>query len=137
MATVQTEYSGALRTKATHVKSGNTLITDAPVDNHGRGEAFSPTDLVATALGSCMLTVIGIAAETHHFSIEGTRLQITKIMAENPRRISEIVIEFDFNDNAYSEKEKKIIEYAAQNCPVAKSLHPDMKQSIQLNFTKK
>jgi putative redox protein len=137
MATIQTEYSGTLRTKALHVKSGNTLITDAPVDNHGKGEAFSPTDLVATALGSCMLTVIGIAAEAHHFNIEGTRLQITKIMAENPRRIGEIVIEFDFHDNTYSEKERKIIEYAAQNCPVAKSLHSDLKQSIYFNYTKK
>jgi putative redox protein len=136
MATVLTEYQGNLRTKALHVKSGNTLITDAPGDNHGKGEAFSPTDLVATALGSCMLTIIGIAAEAHHFSIDDTQLEITKIMTDNPRRIGEIVIEFIFPDLAYSDKEKKIIEYAVNNCPVAKSLHPDLKQSVHLNFTK-
>ena len=134
MATIETKYTGELRTHATHVRSGNTLITDAPVDNRGKGEAFSPTDLLATALGSCMMTIIGIASQTHGFNVDDTRISITKIMAENPRRVAEGIVEFVFPGNNYSEKEKAIIKNAARNCPVAKSLHPDLKQTIIFNF---
>lgn len=95
METVRTKYLGELRTEATHVSSGNILVTDAPVDNKGRGEFFSPTDLVATALASCMLTIMGIASDQYEFSIEGVSCRITKIMADNPRRIGEIAIELD------------------------------------------
>lgn len=133
MATVETIYLGDLRTEATHVRSGNKVITDAPVDNHGKGEAFSPTDLVAAALGSCMLTLMDQAAERLGVSIKGTKVEITKVMAVEPRRIGEIVIDF-YLPARYSEKEQTIIERAAHTCPVAKSLHPDLKQNIMFRY---
>jgi uncharacterized OsmC-like protein len=132
--TIETIYSGGLRTQATHLQSSTPIITDAPIDNNGKGEAFSPTDLLAASLGSCMLTIIGIAANTHGFSIDGTKLHITKIMATDPRRVGEVVIDFHFPKNSYSEKEVKIIEKAAATCPVALSLHPDLKQTINFNW---
>jgi putative redox protein len=134
METIRTEYTGDLRTNALHVASGNTLITDAPLDNQGKGEAFSPTDLMATSFGSCLITVVGIAARTNGFSIDGTKLKITKIMAANPRRIGELVVELDFPANGYSDKEKAIIRRTAATCPVALSLHPDVKQTLIFNF---
>ncbi len=135
MITVETIYSGELRTEATHLRSGTKLTTDAPVDNQGKGEYFSPTDLVATALGSCMVTVMGIAARTHNFSIDGAKLVITKVMTqEPPRRIGEIIVELTFPAMNYSEKEKKILEYVVKTCPVALSLHPDVKQSVTLIY---
>ena len=134
METIRTEYSGALRTHAIHVASGNSLITDAPLDNRGKGETFSPTDLLATSLGSCMITVVGIAADTHGFSIDGAKLRITKVMVSNPRRIGELVVELDFQAKGYSEKEKEIIRRTALTCPVSLSLHPDVKQTIVFNF---
>jgi uncharacterized OsmC-like protein len=134
MPTVETIYTGELRTEATHLLSGNKLITDAPPDNQGRGEYFSPTDLVATALGSCMVTVMGIAARGHNFNIDGSKLVITKIMTvEAPRRIAEVVIDITFPGD-YSEKVKKIIEFTVKNCPVALSLHPDVKQTVTLRY---
>ena len=99
MATIETVYLGGLRTEATHVQSGTKLVTDAPVDNHGKGESFSPTDLVATALGSCMMTLMGIAGQTHDIDVDGTRLSITKVMAADPRRIGEIKIDVRFPKN--------------------------------------
>lgn len=132
--TVKTIYIGELRTEATHVQSGNKLITDAPLDNKGKGEAFSPTDLLATSLGSCMLTIMGISAREHNFNIEGTKVNIWKIMESNPRRVSEVKIEFTFPKNNYSEKEKKFIEKAAYTCPVNISLHPDLKKTIIFNY---
>jgi len=132
--TIETIYTGELRTQATHLASQNTIITDAPIDNNGKGEAFSPTDLLAASLGSCMLTIIGIAANTHGFSIDGTRISINKIMAANPRRIGEIVIDFTFPLNSYNEKEKLLIEKAAATCPVALSLHPDLIQTVNFNW---
>ena len=134
MATIETKYLGGLRTEATHVRSGNKLITDAPVDNKGKGEAFSPTDLLAASLGSCAMTIMGIAAQTHGFNLDGTGIRITKVMADDPRRVGEVIVAFDFPKNNYSEKEKKIIENAARTCPVAKSLHPELKQTIVFNF---
>ncbi len=134
MATIKTQYQGDLRTKAIHIASGNEIITDAPLDNKGRGEAFSPTDLLATALGSCMITIAGMAAQEHGFSIDGTTLDITKIMASNPRRVAEIIVELHFPENNYTGNQKKIIREACINCPVAKSLHPDLKQTIIFNF---
>ena len=134
MVTIQTQYIGSLRTKATHVKSGNVLVTDAPVDNKGRGEAFSPTDLLATSLGSCMITIAGMAAQEHGFSIDGTTIDITKIMASNPRRVAEVIVELHFPKNNFTEKHKEIIRVACLNCPVAKSLHPDLKQTVVFNF---
>ncbi len=134
METARTVYLGELRTSATHLRSGNTLITDAPVDNKGKGEAFSPTDLLATSLGSCMMTIIGIAAQTHDFNVDGTIIRITKIMADNPRRVGEVIVEFDFPERVYSEKEKNMIWHAARTCPVLLSLHPDLIKTIRMNF---
>lgn len=134
MITIETVYSGQLRTEAKHIQSGNKLITDAPTDNQGKGEAFSPTDLLATSLGSCMLTIMGIAANTQGFSIDGTTINITKIMASEPRRVGEVICEFNFPDISYTEKQKKIIRNASDTCPVSKSLHPDLKQTIIFNF---
>ena len=134
MSTISTIYSGNLRTQATHNASGNIIITDAPVDNKGRGEAFSPTDLLATSLGNCMLTLIGIAANEHGFNTDGTTCSITKIMAPDPRRVVEIKAALTFPSNSYTEKEKKIIERAALTCPVYYSLHPDIKKDVTFNF---
>jgi putative redox protein len=132
--TARTIYLGDLRTEALHVHSGAKIITDAPLDNHGKGEFFSPTDLVATSLASCMFTIMGIAARTHGFSIDGTEAMITKLMLSDPRRIGEVVIVFNFPDILYTDKQKEIIERAGRTCPVALSLHPDLKQSITFNF---
>ena len=133
MATVETVYLGGLRTEATHIQSGRKILTDAPVDNHGKGEAFSPTDLVATALGSCMMTLMGIAARTQHIDIDGTRLSITKIMSAAPRRIGEIVVEVHFPAD-YDPKIRTVLERAAATCPVAQSLHPDCTQTIRFHY---
>jgi uncharacterized OsmC-like protein len=132
--TIKTIYEGQLRTRAKHLQSGNEILTDAPTDNHGKGEAFSPTDLLAAALGSCMLSIMGIAANTHNFNLVGTRLDITKIMATNPRRVGEIIVDFWFPEQTYSLKERKIIEAAAFTCPVYLSLHPDVKKTIRFNY---
>lgn len=134
METIRTIYSGELRTEATHLQSATKIITDAPVDNQGRGEAFSPTDLLATSLGSCMLTIMGIAAKEHGFSIDGAELRITKIMASSPRRVGEIVIDLFFPSDSYSMKDKKLIKHAAHSCPVALSLHPDIKQTLNFHY---
>lgn len=134
METIRTVYQGDLRTKAKHMASGNELITDAPVDNQGKGEAFSPTDLLAASLGSCLLTIMGIAARTHSIDIEGTTLAITKIMASNPRRVAEIKIDIHIGGTNHTDKEKTILEHAARTCPVALSLHPDLVQTFQFFY---
>lgn len=134
LETTRTIYLGELRTNAKHVRSGQEIITDAPPDNKGKGEAFSPTDLLATSLGSCMLTIMGIAAREHGFDIDGTKAKIWKIMEANPRRVGEVKIELTFPKNNYSDKAKKLIEKAAFSCPVYLSLHPDLKKTITLNF---
>ena len=135
MATSKITYNGGLRTTAVHERSGNQIITDAPVDNKGKGEAFSPTDLLATSLGNCMLTIVGIAAAEHGFSIEGTTCEITKVMAaEGPRRVTEVIVNFSFPAENYTEKTKQIIERSARTCPVALSLHPDITQTVSFNY---
>ncbi|MBP7244533.1 MAG: OsmC family protein [Bacteroidia bacterium] len=134
MATIKTKYEGDLRTFSTHIASGNEIITDAPKDNHGKGEAFSPTDLVSAALGACMLSIMGIAAKTHDIEFRNVTLENTKIMASDPRRIAEISIEFYFNGMEYNDHQKLILERAARTCPVALSLHPDLKQTIVFNW---
>ena len=135
METIRTVYIGGLRTKAMHVQSGDQIITDAPVDNQGKGEAFSPTDLFAASFGSCMLTIMGIAAQTHGFSIDGTTVKTTKVMGTNPRRVVELIVELTFPHNKYSDKERKILELSAKECPVANSLHPDVKQTVSFIFS--
>lgn len=125
--TSQVVYKGNLRTEATHLQSGNIIETDAPTDNNGKGERFSPTDIVAAALGSCMLTIMGMKADSMNIDLTGTKLDIQKIMAANPRRISGVQISFQFPDTLrLSEKEQAILENAAHTCPVAKSLHPEI-----------
>ena len=133
--TSQVVYKGNLRTEATHLQSSTIVETDAPVDNNGKGERFSPTDIVATALGSCMLTIMGIKAEAMNVDLTGTTLDIQKIMAANPRRISGVQIGFRFPDDlVLSEKEKAILENAALTCPVAKSIHPDIDVKVTFGW---
>lgn len=134
MHTSEVIYKGELRTTATHMKSGQQIITDAPLDNNGKGEAFSPTDLLATSLGTCMLTVMGIVAGRNNIKIDGTKVEILKVMAESPRRVSEIYLDMFFPKNNYAQKEKDLLEHTAINCPVAKSLHPDIKQKTRFHY---
>jgi putative redox protein len=123
-------YEGNLRTRLTHVYSGNEIITDAPLDNQGLAQSFSPTDLVATALGSCMMTIMGIKARAMNLELKGTEIEITKVMASEPRRISEVHATLKFPPNNFTDKDKAILENAAKTCPVAQSLHPDIKQQL-------
>ena len=134
METAKTKYLGDLRTEMTHVRSGSVIITDAPVDNKGKGEYFSPTDLVASALGSCIYTIMGIAAREHGFSIDGSSCSITKIMTDSPRKIGEIRIDFDMTTNIYTDKQKKILDYCVKTCPVALSLNESVIQNVTLKF---
>lgn len=134
METAKTKYLGDLRTEIIHVRSGSVITTDAPADNKGKGENFSPTDLVASSLGSCIFTIMGIAAREHSFSIDGSTCRITKIMTDKPRKIGEIRIEFDFAGNEYSDKQKKILEYCVKTCPVALSLNESVFQNVTLLF---
>lgn len=124
-------YQGDLRTTATHLKSGNQIITDAPTDNHGKGETFSPTDLVATALASCMLTVMGIKAGKMDLNMDGASADITKIMASDPRRIAEVKIQIQMPAGDFSDKDKKILENTARTCPVSNSVSADMVQAVE------
>ena len=133
MATIETTYLGGLRTEATHVQSGTKIFTDAPVDNHGKGEAFSPTDLLAASLASCMLTVMGIKARSAEIDMDGTTCSVTKIMAVDPRRVAEIVISFKFPQQ-YSEKEQLILERSALTCPVYYSLDKDLKKTVDFGW---
>ncbi len=135
MATSKLFYSGDLRTEITHLGSGNLVITDAPLDNKGRGEAFSPTDLLATALASCMVTIMGILAREHGFNIDGTKAEITKIMAAEPRRISEVHVKVTFPPFEYTHEQRTMLRRAAKTCPVALSLHPDIKQVVEFEFS--
>ena len=132
--TIRTTYNGNLRTEAEHVRSGNKIITDAPVDNHGKGEYFSPTDMLATSLTSCIFTIMGIKAEAAGFSIEGAKAQTWKIMAENPRRVAEIRVEYDFSECNLTEKQQKILEKLVKVSPVPLSVHDDLKQNVSLRF---
>ncbi len=124
-------YEGNLRTRMTHIYSGTEVLTDAPLDNQGLAQAFSPTDLVATALGSCMISIMGIKARDMQIDLKGTEAEVIKIMASNPRRIAEVQVTIKFPSNNFSEKERTILENAALTCPVAKSLHPDIKQEVK------
>jgi len=131
--TAKVLYEGGLRCKAIHKKSGTLISTDAPLDNEGKGESFSPTDLVATALGSCMLTIMGIAARNHEIDIKGTTAEVTKTMASNPRRISKLDVAIHMSKN-FTAKERKILEAAAHGCPVGKSLHSDLEETVSFIY---
>jgi len=126
-------YEGNLRTRAIHIPSGSEIIADAPIDNKGKGENFSPTDLVATALGSCMLTIMGITANVHNIDIENTRVKVEKIMGKDPRRIAQINMEIIFKSQI-SDKDKVILERAAKHCPVAKTLENNIKENIKFIY---
>ncbi len=131
---IESNYLGGLRVSSTHLASTTEIITDAPVDNNGKGESFSPTDLVATALGTCMITVMGIYAEKNGILMPNVYSRTNKVMSSTPRKISKLKIEIIFGDNQLSEVEKQCLKDVALNCPVAKSLHPDLKQEIEFNF---
>ena len=134
MPTIQTIYLGDLRTEATHVRSGNKIITDAPVDNNGKGEFFSPTDMVAAALGSCMLTLMDLAARRIGVDIRNTKVDISKTMSsEPPRRITQISLDF-YLPADFPDKTKTILQQAALTCPVGKSLHPDLQQVVNFHY---
>ncbi|MFA5329219.1 MAG: OsmC family protein [Prolixibacteraceae bacterium] len=134
MTTVKTTYLGGLRTENIHLQSGGKIVTDAPIDNRGRGEGFSPTDMLATALANCIMTIMGIKAMDNGIDLVGTEIGITKIMASNPRRVSEVVMEFNFPKKGYSEEEKRMIESVAGISPVPLSVHPDLIQTIRFNW---
>ena len=131
---IENNYVGNLRTSSIHILSGDEIITDAPTDNNGKGKAFSPTDLVASALCSCMSTVMGICADKGNFTIPNSSAKVTKIMSAEPRKISEIVVRFTFEKSNLSETHKKKLMSVAENCPVAKSINPDIKQRVSFDF---
>ena len=133
MTTSVVFYSGNLRTKSQHLQSGDTITTDAPLDNEGTGQGFSPTDLAATSLANCMMTVMGIIANRHNINIEGTRADVDKFMDVDPRRIVEIKIDFYF-PTGYDAATKKLLEQAALDCPVANSLSESISQNIHFNY---
>ena len=134
MNTATARYAGQLRTEATHVASGTTIQTDAPTDNHGRGEAFSPTDLVSTALGACMMTIMGIVAERHQIDLVNTTYDVVKHMStDTPRRIVQIDISFKM-PAGLAPANRALLERAAFTCPVALSLHPDIKQNVTFSY---
>lgn len=133
MPTSKVTYLGELRTSSIHLQSGSEIISDAPIDNNGKGEAFSPTDTVANGLASCMFTVMGIKAREMGIDFSGSTADVTKVMAAEPRRISEIHVTFNMNIEA-DEKTKIILERTALTCPVHYSLHPDIKREIVFNW---
>lgn len=126
MPTITGRCQGGLRTEATHVSSGTTLITDAPVDNQGQGRSFSPTDLLATAMGTCMMTIMGIWAQRHGVDLVGTTFRVDKIMStDSPRRVARLVVHFDVPTPLTAEQRQRL-EAAAKACPVHQSVHPDL-----------
>ena len=131
---IENKYIGELRTESTHLKSSNVIITDAPTDNNGKGNAFSPTDLVASALCSCMTTVMGICANKNQFDLPNSTAHVTKVMSSHPRRISKIIIEINFEKNNLSEKNVEKLIAVAKGCPVAQSLSADLIQEVRFNF---
>ena len=131
---IENIYLGQLRTKSKHLESSDVIITDAPTDNNGKGGAFSPTDLVASALCSCMTTVMGICAEKNNFELPVSTSYVTKIMQSHPRRISKIIIEINFDKNNLSDQQKEKLVAVAKGCPVAQSLSSDLIQEVKFNF---
>lgn len=127
-------YEGSLGTSSTHLKSGTIIRSDAPIDNQGKGKAFSPTDTVANALASCMFTIMGIKARDNGWNIEQSSAEVTKIMSSDPRRISGIKVHFQMQHQALEEKARKILERAAATCPVAYSIHPEIEVETTFNW---
>jgi putative redox protein len=134
MVKIEIAYQGQLRCEAVHGPSGTKLSTDAPKDNHGKGESFSPTDLVATALGTCMLTVMGIVAQRHNISLEGATVTVVKDMATAPaRRIGRLTVDIRV-PGKLDEEQRKLLENAAHTCPVHKSLHPEIEIPVAFHW---
>ena len=133
MATSKITYQGELRTTCIHLQSGTEILTDAPTDNHGKGEAFSPTDLVATALGSCMVSIMAIKTRDLDLELKDSTLEVTKIMQAEPRKIAKIVVVLNMSI-ATSDKNKTILERAAMTCPVLLSLNPDIEKEVTFNW---
>ena len=131
MSDITVTYSGNLRTKAVHIDSNSSITTDAPIDNHGLGRKFSPTDLIASSLGSCLLTIMGIVAKRHNIVLDNSYADVTKKMSENPRRICLLIVDIYFK-TSLNEKEIEILKQAAKHCPVHNSLSSDI--DIQINF---
>ena len=127
-------YLGDLRVNARHERSGTEIITDTPVDHEGKGESFSPTDLLATSLGACMISVLGIMAKHNNIKIDGLNAKVKKIMKSDPRRVGEIIVELNFPTNNYSEKDKIIIERTLNSCPVLLSLNEGIIKTIKINY---
>jgi len=134
MSTLINQYLGNLRTEGTHISSGNKIITDAPVDNMGKGEAFSPTDLMSFSLSACMMTIMGQVADREHIAMEGLTTDITKVMSASPRKVSEIHVNFNWPKLDLSKKQKTMLINAAKTCPVAQSIHPDIKLEVTFNL---
>jgi uncharacterized OsmC-like protein len=136
MATSHVIYLGELSTEATHLQSSSTIKTDAPTDNNGLGRTFSPTDLLATSLATCMLTIMGIRANESSLNIEGTNATVTKIMGSNPRRVAEVQVEFEIVNRGLTQVQKTVLEKAALTCPVALSLSESLKQTVSFRYRK-
>jgi putative redox protein len=134
MTTATVVYHGNLRTEATHTRSGNNLVTDAPIDNNGKGEAFSPTDLVSAALCSCMMTIMGQVAERENIDLKGLKADVVKVMTSNPRKIAEVQITFTHPTLVATDIQKEKLKRAAHTCPVALSLAESLTQTITFNF---
>lgn len=128
------QYLGELRTEVTHLRSGISILTDAPPDNQGKGEAFSPTDLTCASLNSCMMTLMGIVARRENIPLQGLTSKITKVMAANPRRIIAIEIVFHHPQLQITAEQRALLTQAALSCPVALSLHPDINQKVTFDF---
>ncbi len=126
-------YLGELRTTSVHLQSGTEILSDAPTDNHGKGEAFSPTDLVANSLGTCMVSIMAIKSKDLNLDLTGSTVEVTKIMQAEPRKIAKIVVVLNMSVNA-DEKTRTILERVAMNCPVLLSLHPDIEKDITFNW---
>ena len=131
---IENKYLGDLRTESTHLKSSKTIITDAPTDNNGLGNAFSPTDLIVSALCSCITTVMGICAQKNNFELPKSTSRLTKIMSSNPRRISKIIVDINFEKNDLTDQQTEKLIAVAKGCPVAQSLSKDLTQEIIYNF---
>ena len=134
MVEIKIAYEGGLHCRLQHGPSGSEIVTDAPKDNNGKGEAFSPTDMVAGALGACMLTIMGIVAQRKNIAIEGTTVKVTKEMNADPRRISRLTVTFQM-PKGIPESERATLECAALTCPVHKSLHPDIEIPVKFKYS--
>ncbi len=134
MDTAKVIYLGGLRNEATHLRSGQVIVTDAPPDNKGRGEAFSPTDLLSTSLACCMMTLMGIAAQEKDIPLTGLNARVVKHMASGPRRVAKIEVHLELDGSALSEKQRSILEHTARTCPVALSLREDLEQEVTFTY---